>query len=143
MKPCDEWTGARSSKGYGQRFKDGRVQYTHRLAWEEAHGPIPAGLYVLHHCDNPPCREIEHLFLGTAADNTADMMAKGRNVIGRRYRGEANSHAKLTWEQVSEIRRLYSTGNYSHRRLALMFGVSKYPISTIVRGMTWRLEDAT
>jgi hypothetical protein len=50
----------------------------HRFAWELAYGPIPDGLWVLHHCDNPPCVNIDHLYLGTVKDNTADMMRRGR-----------------------------------------------------------------
>jgi len=82
-RPCLVWTGATNDKGYGQRRVDGRVQYVHRLAWEEEHGPIPDGMKVLHHCDNPPCYEVTHLFLGTTADNQADMAAKGRSTKGR------------------------------------------------------------
>jgi len=81
--------------GRGRRTSPaGRDVYAHRLAWEQAHGPIPAGRYVLHHCDNPPCVMTlpylpdgtpdpdEHLFLGTHRDNMADMTAKGRGSIG-------------------------------------------------------------
>jgi len=74
---CWTWTGARNRKGYGEIGAKGRVQKAHRIAWELTYGPIPEGLDVLHHCDNPPCCRPDHLFLGTDADNMADMMAKG------------------------------------------------------------------
>ena len=81
---CLEWTGAASSpSGYGVIGRGTRGQgwtSTHRLAWELANGPIPPGLDVCHHCDNPPCCDVEHLFLGTRAENMADMMAKGRRI---------------------------------------------------------------
>ncbi len=80
---CWEWIGAQIPKGYGQiRYIKRRQILTHRLAWEELSGPIPDGLYVCHHCDNPPCVRLDHLFLGTQADNMEDMMLKGR---GRSY----------------------------------------------------------
>jgi hypothetical protein len=83
---CLEWTGA-TNRGYGQLAGDDKkVVKAHRLAWSLANGPIPDGLHVLHHCDNPPCCETDptesypegHLFLGTPADNSADKVAKGR-----------------------------------------------------------------
>jgi hypothetical protein len=80
---CIEWGGARTSGGYGERRVDGRVRYVHRLTWEAEHGPIPNGLHVLHACDNPPCFNIDHLFLGTAGDNARDKAAKGRVRNGR------------------------------------------------------------
>jgi hypothetical protein len=76
---CLVWTGARS-RGYGHLYVDGAWHPAHRLAWVAEHGPIPSGLFVLHRCDNRPCFNIEHLFLGTQADNLADMDAKGRRV---------------------------------------------------------------
>ena len=63
--------------GYGV-FSEGKDIRAHRRAWEAFYGPIPTGMHVLHHCDNPPCVNVNHLFLGTDADNNADMMAKGR-----------------------------------------------------------------
>jgi hypothetical protein len=78
---CLEWTGYCTKEGYGRIWSAPSMVQTHRLAWELAHGPIPLGLKVLHHCDNPPCCEpygLDHLFLGTDADNTADRTAKGR-----------------------------------------------------------------
>jgi hypothetical protein len=75
---CLEWTGYRLPKGYGTIRIAGKNVYAHRFAWALAHVPIPTGQWVLHHCDNPPCCEPTHLFLGTNADNVADKMAKGR-----------------------------------------------------------------
>ena len=75
---CWLWTGAITGVGYGHIYADGRLAYTHRLAYELTYGPIPEGLFVCHHCDNPPCCRPEHLFLGTAQDNQSDMAAKGR-----------------------------------------------------------------
>lgn len=87
---CWIWTGARvkSSRnpvGYGS-FAPTRTntQLAHRVSYEWACGPIPFGLWVLHHCDNPPCVRPDHLFLGTAAHNAADMVAKGRSATGER-----------------------------------------------------------
>ena len=85
---CLEWTGATDRSGYGRIMGfDPGAMFTHRLAWELANGPIPDGLNVLHHCDNPPCCQTEptegypdgHLFLGTHADNARDKIAKGRD----------------------------------------------------------------
>ena len=77
---CIEHTGARNKEGYGKRWDRNakRSALAHRLAWMEVHGQIPAGMSVLHRCDNPPCINVEHLFLGTPQDNTQDMISKGR-----------------------------------------------------------------
>lgn len=83
---CWEFAGAKSHKGYGQLpiWRDGRSipRSAHRLSWELANGPIPAGMSVLHRCDNPPCVRPDHLFLGTQSDNMQDMVAKGRAYAG-------------------------------------------------------------
>jgi hypothetical protein len=76
---CIEWRGARTNEGYGRKWKNGKVRYTHRLAYAWANGPIPDGMWVLHKCDNPPCCNPEHLFLGTNQDNLLDCISKGRH----------------------------------------------------------------
>lgn len=75
---CWEWTASRFGTGYGSFGIGTKVKYAHRVSWELENGPIPNGLWVLHRCDNPRCIRPSHLFLGTAAENNADMRAKGR-----------------------------------------------------------------
>src|SRR5678815_3205705 len=98
MDACLEWQGTKHSKrGYGL---DGR-KLAHRAAWERVHGPIPEGMHVLHKCDNPPCVNVRHLFLGTHADNMRDREQKGR--ANHPY-GERSGKAKLTDADVRYIR---------------------------------------
>ncbi len=75
---CWVWTAHRSRRGYGTFDVEGASQQAHRVAWALSHGPIPHGMLVCHHCDNPSCVRPEHLFLGTALDNSRDRIAKGR-----------------------------------------------------------------
>jgi len=86
---CWVWVGACDSNGYGrvrrERREDG-VEGAQRMSWILANGPIPDGLFVLHHCDNPPCVRPKHLFLGTQADNLADCISKGRRPIKHKKR---------------------------------------------------------
>lgn len=81
---CWTWTGATQNYGYGAVTIHGLTRRAHRVSWELAHGPIPDGLHVCHRCDNPPCVNPDHLFLGTAQDNVDDKDAKGRgrNQVG-------------------------------------------------------------
>lgn len=100
---CWEWRGTLDGKGYGKIPVGGRLIGAHRIAYTLAVGPIPPGIFVCHECDNPPCCNPNHLFLGTAADNNRDTVLKGR---ARRNaaRGEANPQAKLTEAKVRAIR---------------------------------------
>lgn len=87
---CIEWDGYLNAKNYGRThlMLNGKhvFRYVHRLAWEETHGPIPAGMCVLHKCDNPPCFNVDHLFLGSRGDNNRDMWRKGRGNAGAIYK---------------------------------------------------------
>jgi len=73
--PCRLWQGALSGSGYAQRTDH---QAMHRWVWEQINGPVPPGMHVCHRCDNPLCYRYDHLFLGTQAENLADMTKKGR-----------------------------------------------------------------
>ena len=108
---CIVWTKSRDPRGYGySKVMNARV-YMHRFAWEAADGPIPEGLCVCHRCDNPPCCNPDHLFLGTRRDNNADKVAKGRQSFGERHshRGSAHGQAKITEQDVVAIRYDYSS----------------------------------
>ncbi len=119
---CIEWDMALNNRGYGIRWdpKLKKLRTAHRMAYEETNGPIPEGLCVLHRCDNPPCFNVDHLFLGTHADNAADKVAKGR----------ARGPSKLTREQVLEIK----SAPVSSRAMARSFGVSYKTVKRIRRG---------
>src|SRR4051794_14535196 len=93
---CWPWTASKLPRGYGQIYHSGlrRPVAAQRMAWELTRGAIPPGLGVLHSCDNPPCVNPAHLWIGTDADNHADMVAKGRNSCNPRV-GTENVRAKL------------------------------------------------
>jgi HNH endonuclease len=141
LDDCWEWTRGRFTRGYGSIGVGGRAggsEGAHRVSWELAHGPIPEGLYVLHKCDNPPCVNPAHLFLGTQLDNMRDAARKGRTARGGRARGERIGASKLTEAKVTEIRRRYRAGEETQAELGRVFGVHQASISDIVRGETWR-----
>ncbi len=140
---CWEWQGTRRPDGYGLLYVNGVQTRAHRHAFELAWGtPIPPGMSVLHRCDNPPCVRPGHLWLGTDADNLADMRAKGRarHFVGRVQAGEANHNAKLTDDAVREIRRLRATG-LLQREIAERLGVHTGTVGYVLRGATWNKVD--
>lgn len=130
VKGCWLWTGPLSRKGYGRARLDRKHQPIHRISWQLFRGEIPDNLHVLHRCDVPSCANPEHLFLGTNQDNIDDKMAK------RRHRhGDGHHNAKLTAEQIPEIRGL--RGKLSQRKIAKLFGVAQHTIAQIQLGKGW------
>lgn len=129
---CWPWLGARRRKGYGHITVNRRGFITHRLAYQLANGVDPGELCVLHKCDNPPCCNPAHLFLGTHGDNNRDCAAKRRNAHGERHRA-----AKLTVENVLAIRQRRAAGEEG-KTLAAEFGVTPALISAIHLRRIWR-----
>ena len=136
---CWLWTGYIHPRyGYGMFNRGHGTRRAHRIAWEYTHGPIVDGLHVLHHCDNPPCVNVEKcLFLGTPADNNQDMWEKGRGFVPVAQSGEAHFNAKLTIDDVQLIRGLYAQGDHTQVELAAQFGITQVQISSIVRRESW------
>ena len=132
---CWPWQGSRTPNGYG-RHAAGWTSYAHRVAYRYTFGPFALDLDVLHRCDNPPCCNPAHLFLGTARDNLRDASAKGRTA---RRTGEDSPRHKLTWEQVHAIRRRLGDGAPT-RTLAREYGVSQVTIVHIGTGRTWKSD---
>lgn len=144
---CWEWTGVRrkGSGGYGVFTRDDVLFHAHRFSYELHKGAIPPGLFVLHRCDNPPCCNPKHLFVGTAADNIHDAMRKGRHKPPPRHdgpyedksawhRGAQHYAARLSEAQAKEILRSKKRGS----ELARQYGVRATTISMLRRGKTWR-----
>ena len=129
---CWEWQKA-TSNGYGVVTKphDAGTQLAHRAAFEAWVAPIPPNTHVLHTCDNPPCCNPAHLFLGDDQDNSDDKLAKKRNHNGERTYGH-----KLTDAQVTQIRSAYTGERGQQARLAEQYGVTAGQISLIVRGLS-------
>ena len=123
---------SRTQGGYGASFYGPIHTTAHRITYVLSNGPFPKRLDVIHRCDNRICCNPRHLFLGTAIANTHDMIAKGRQRLRTAPIGESNPNAKLTDEQIAEIKYLYET--LSQRELAKRFNVSKSQIGNIVRG---------
>lgn len=150
---CWEYRKLDSHGKYGAIKVEGRPLRAHRVSWELHFGPIPGGLFVCHRCDNPPCVRPDHLFLGTPADNSADMVAKGRSYTpsgadhysarspGKVRRGEAAPRSILTEEQVRAIRSRLAAGGITQRALAAEYGVSPATIWVIASGRVWKHVD--
>lgn len=130
---CWIWQGSLTVHGYGRLQYMNKSLRAHRVAYELFVGPIEEGTQICHHCDNGACVRPAHLFQGTIADNLHDMVEKGRSLTG-----EKNVKAKVTAEDVSEIRRLYAQGNMTQQQLAVLFDLKQITISNIVLHKTWR-----
>jgi hypothetical protein len=152
---CRVFVGHIEANGYGRFAVNRRMRWAHRVAWELFVGPIPDGMFVLHRCDNRPCCNVEHLFLGTHADNMADMARKGRHFSitspdriprGARHgrstspektaRGSRVHTASLREEQIPGIRARIRAGE-SCASIARSLGVSRSVISNVSNRRYW------
>jgi hypothetical protein len=135
---CWIWIGSCYKNGYGSFgvgiWKEGTFKntYAHRVSYELHKGPIPIGLCVLHKCDNPPCVNPDHIWLGTTADNVRDKVNKKRHGFG-----EKNSQAILKEKDIIEIRKLHNDG-MKQIEIAKKFPVHKGTIWQIVNRLSWK-----
>lgn len=131
MSGCWLWYGAVNNHGYGKIWDGEKIEMAHRLAYRLHNGAIPAGVWVLHRCDNPACVNPQHLFLGTPKDNSQDMAAKGRA-------GKSKHAAKISALQATEIQQLpHRLGFGEARRLAAHYGLSAGGFYKVRRGQRW------
>jgi hypothetical protein len=138
---CWLWTAAKHTQGYGLCSYRPNAR-AHRVAWELTKGPIPPGMMVCHKCDNPPCCNPNHLFIGTNTDNVVDMELKRRS---KHVKGESHGASKLSEADVAEIRRRYKprvghrpNSGVSQKKLAEEYGVHRATIQLILSGKNWK-----
>ncbi len=129
---CWPWTAQRDRDGYGKFWLRGRDHAAHRVVIEVEGGELPEGKVVCHRCDNPPCVNPAHLFVGTVSDNNRDAVAKGRLA-----RGEARPNTRLTEGDVIRIREMVAEQG-TQKHAAELFGLSNATVSSMVRGDTWK-----
>lgn len=147
---CWHWTLKVDEKGRGRIWIHGRIMLAHRAMWEAERGPIPAGMLLCHHCDNAGCVNLDHIYVGTHADNMRDMRDRKRYFAARepervreiarqtglrntKARGEGNPKAKLTAAQAASIR----ADTRATRFIATEYGVDRTTIQKIRRGDLW------
>jgi HNH endonuclease len=130
---CWLWQGMVRPDGYGATRYGGKEHGAHRVAWMLFRGKIATGMVVCHKCDVRACVNPEHLFLGTPADNSQDMLNKGRS-----SRGERHHNAKLTEDQVSRIKAMLAEDCLYLSEIAREFDVTPSTIRAIRQGKSWR-----
>ena len=132
---CWEWLKGKTTCGYGKSIIRNEIIGSHRISWMAYNNrEIPNGMCICHHCDNPPCVNPAHLFLGSSKDNVQDMLRKGR---GQDTVGQNNPQAKLNETQVRLIRYWWSLGNMKCVRMARYFGVDPQTIYNVINRYTW------
>ena len=130
---CWMWDATRLERGYGVISNKGRFLRAHRVSYELHYGSIPTDMCVLHSCDNPSCVRPDHLRLGSRADNAADKVAKKRHAFGERH-----GKAKVSDQQVLEMRQLYRTGQMRVCDLARKYGLRDASICLILAGINFK-----
>lgn len=139
--PCWVWIDTFADARYGGFGANKRQYLSHRFSYELHYGAIPKGMQVLHKCDIKPCVRPDHLFLGTQSDNIRDMYKKGRYVEKRPRdygpKGENHHKAKLTTQQVLEIRELHKSG-ISQKEIASRYETGETNIWFIVHNLSWK-----
>ena len=153
---CLLWTGARTTNGYGQIKFRGRLLHVNRASVMVHIGPIPEGMFACHHCDNPPCINPAHLYIGTASDNMQDKVRRGRcnmprgdkhyariaamsrppKVLPGKARGSRCWSAKITEADVSIIREC--SRFLFQREIGEIFGLTQATVSKVILGATWK-----
>jgi len=136
---CWIWSGSKNQDGYGNVGIKGKSERAHRAAYRKWKGPIPKGMVVMHTCDNPSCINPDHLQLGTQQENIEDMRVKGRRK-GSNV-GEDNAAAKVTADDVREIRSRYASESVSQQALADEYGITQTVVSQIILRRTWTHVD--
>ena len=133
---CWSWNRGKTTAGYGSlSTRTGHHVYAHRFMWELVNGPIPAGIEVCHRCDNPPCVNPAHLFLGTHKENMADSAQKGRAIPGRLL--TSKKLARFSDDDVVLICSLVKSG-WTHRRIAAQYGCEHSIITAILTGRRYK-----
>ncbi|CAB4141376.1 HNH nuclease [uncultured Caudovirales phage] len=129
---CHVWTGNTTEKGYGIIRVNGKPTRAHRFIYEQVKGKIPEGMLVCHTCDVPSCINPDHLYAGTAADNSADIVKRNR------WTRRSNGQEKITQEIANTIRSIYAEGNHTYRKLGVLFCLDSSTISDIVNFKIWK-----
>lgn len=131
---CWPWSGARHPKGYGNFMATRRMtRIAHRLAYLLAHGELPSDKMVCHSCDNPACCNPAHLFLGSAKENSQDMVKKMRSP-----HGERQGHTRLSQREVQAIHRLNAMKRLTQREIGEAFGISQQTTNAIINKRNWK-----
>ena len=137
---CWEWIAFKTKEGYGYFRHEGITKRAHRFSWILTHGEIPKELHVLHKCDNPPCVNPEHLFLGTDLDNSKDRGNKGRTSKVSRNKGSDHPNSKFTEKDIIEIRNKYKSKMYTQSDLAKEYNTVQGVISNIILNKRWNAQ---
>lgn len=130
---CLEWQGFKKG-GYGYFYVNGREKAVHRMQYEKFKGLIPKGYNVCHSCDNPPCVNPDHLWVGTQQENIKDMISKGRDL---KAIGPRNKNSKISSHQAREVKLLYSQG-HTIKNIHLKLGLTYKTVQHICNGTTWK-----